>query len=155
MSNLTYEQLEVQLTPIQRKAAWLLVNGDLETIGGGKKKSLEEIAKECGIDTRTLYNWRTRDANFISYCTAISDRVTDSFIAEADAMLRKLCLEGGGTVNGERIGSIKALELLYKRKGLLVNKSEVTTNETSQHTTRPLTDAEIQEKLAELNRTLQ
>lgn len=87
---------------------------------------------------------------FIAYSNAISFRVTDSFQSEADAMLRKLCLQGGA--NG--LGSIKALELYYKRMGLLVNKSEVTTNETS-GATRPLTESEVQAKLAEINKTLQ
>lgn len=148
--NLTFEQLEVQLTAAQRKAAWLLVTGDIEEIGGGKSKTYEEIAKECGIDTKTLYNYRNKDAKFIAYMNAISYRVTDSFQSEADAMLRKLCLEGGA--NG--LGSIKALELYYKRMGLLVSKQEITSTKTNINATRPLTDEEIAEKLDELDSLL-
>ncbi|WP_191560434.1 phBC6A51 family helix-turn-helix protein [Metabacillus idriensis] len=151
MNNLTFDQLEVQISGIQKKAAWLLVNGDIGTIGGAKPKTYEEIAQDCGIDARTLYNWWTKDAKFIAYMNAISYRVTDSFQSEADAMLRRLCLEGG--VNG--LGSIKALELYYKRMGLLVNKSEVTNTDTINREYRPLTDDEVAEKIREMKARLQ
>lgn len=151
MNNLTFDQLEVQISGVQRKAAWLLVNGDIESIGGAKSKTYDEIAEECGIDTKTLYNWRSKDAKFIAYCNAISYRVTDSFQSEADAMLRELCLRGGA--NG--LGSIKALELYYKRMGLLVNKSEVTNTDSINRDYRPLTDDEVAEKIREMKARLQ
>ncbi|MCM3442965.1 hypothetical protein [Metabacillus halosaccharovorans] len=54
-----------------------------------------------------------------------------------------------------RTTRIQLTPIQRKAAWLLVNKSEVTTNETNQRTMRLLTDAEIQDKLAELNRTLQ
>jgi len=77
MSNLTFEQLELQLTETQRKAAWLLANGDLETIG--KKKTPEETATELGIDPETIYNWQNKDGNFRKYFNDISYRAIESF----------------------------------------------------------------------------
>jgi len=75
MNNLSFEQLELQLTPTQRKAAWLLVNGDLEAIG--KKKTPEETAAELGIVPETIYNWQNSD-DFIAYFNAISHQSIDS-----------------------------------------------------------------------------
>lgn len=76
MNNLTFEQLELQLTETQRKAAWLLANGNLETIG--KKKTPEETATELGIDPEKIYNWQKND-DFIAYFNAISHQSIDSF----------------------------------------------------------------------------
>lgn len=76
MSNLTFEQLELKLTEIQRKAVWLLVNGDLETIG--KKKTPKETATKLGIDSEIIYNWQNND-DFIAYFNAISQQSIDSF----------------------------------------------------------------------------
>jgi hypothetical protein len=144
----TMEELEIQLSPMQRKAAWLLVQNDLSTSLKGEKKNLEEIAEECGVDTKTLYNWRKKDRNFIEYKNAITDLTLDDFYSEAMSMLMKLVR--GTSNNG--IGSIKALELYLKTTGRLINRSEVTTNDSDQRKTRRLTDAEVSEKLAELNK---
>ena len=52
------------------------------------------------------------------------------------------------------LGSIKALELYYKLSGRLVNKSEITQHDgDGEH--RKLTDAELTEKLREMNDMLQ
>jgi hypothetical protein len=145
MSNL--DELETLITPQQKKAAWLLVNNDISANVNGKKKTLEEIAAEVGVDVRTLYKWRHNDKNFIAYVNAISDISLYSFRQEADAMLKKL-IRGGN--NG--LGSIKALQLYYQMIGKLVGKSEKTVVIDTKN--NRLTDAQIREKLKELDDTL-
>jgi hypothetical protein len=146
MSNL--DELETLVTPRQKKAAWLLVNNDISANVNGKKKTLEEIAAEVGVDVRTLYKWRHNDKNFIAYVNAISDISLYSFRQEADAMLKKL-IRGGN--NG--LGSIKALQLYYQMIGKLVGKSEKTVVIDTKN--NRLTDEQIREKLKELDDTLQ
>jgi Helix-turn-helix of insertion element transposase len=141
------DELETLITPQQKKAAWLLVNNDISANVNGKKKTLEEIAAEVGVDVRTLYKWRHNDQNFIAYVNAISDISLYSFRQEADAMLKKL-IRGGN--NG--LGSIKALQLYYQMIGKLVGKSEKTVVIDTKNDR--LTDAQIREKLKELDDTL-
>ncbi|WP_423410256.1 phBC6A51 family helix-turn-helix protein [Heyndrickxia sp. MSNUG] len=145
----TIEELELELSPVQKKAAWLLVQNDLATNMKGEKKTLEEIASECAIDTKTLYNWRKTDRNFIDYKNSITDMTLDDFYSEAMAMLMKLVR--GTSNNG--MGSIKALELYLKTTGRLINRSEISTSEGERKSKR-LTDAEVSDKLAELNEML-
>lgn len=145
----TIEELELDLSPVQKKAAWLLVQNDLATSMKGEKKTLEEIATECTIDTKTLYNWRKTDRNFIEYKNSITDMTLDDFYSEAMAMLMKLVR--GTSNNG--MGSIKALELYLKTTGRLINRSEISTSEGERKSKR-LTDEEVSEKLAELNEML-
>jgi hypothetical protein len=145
----TIEELELDLSPVQKKAAWLLVQNDLATSMKGEKKTLEEIANECAIDTKTLYNWRKTDRDFIDYKNSITDMTLDDFYSEAMAMLMKLIR--GTSNNG--MGSIKALELYLKTTGRLINRSEISTSE-GERKSRRLTDEEVTDKLAELNEML-
>ncbi|ALC81542.1 phBC6A51 family helix-turn-helix protein [Bacillus gobiensis] len=147
--SLSMEELELSLTDQQKKAAWLLNNNELAAQVEGKKRSYEEIAEEVGISTKTLYNWRKSDRNFIAYQNAISDVTLYSYRSEVDAMLIKL-IRGGN--NG--IGSIKALQLYYQMIGKLVNKSEMSIVSEDQRKTKRLTDEEVSDQLAELNKLL-
>lgn len=141
----TIEELKSALTTQQQKAALLINQNELAGQIEGGKKTYEDIAKEVGVDVRTLYHWRKHDRNFIAYQSAVADVTLHSFREEADAMLMKL-IRGGN--NG--LGSIKALQLYYQMIGKLVAKSETTIISEGQRKPR-LTDEEVAEQLAELN----
>lgn len=146
--NASIDELKSALSAQQKKAALLINQNELAGHIDGGKKSYEEIAKEVGIDVKTLFNWRKQDRNFIAYQNAMADITLHSFREEADAMLMKL-IRGGN--NG--LGSIKALHLYYQMTGKLVAKSETTIIDGGQR--KPsLTDEEVSEQLVELNKLL-
>lgn len=139
----TYEDLKIRLTPVQRKAAELIVSNDFSP--RGSKMNLDEIAKEVGISERQLYTWR-QNSDFTLYMAAISDNKLDNHRSLADSQLIKL-IEGTSN-NG--LASIKALELFYKLNGRLEDKRTVTINEEERKS--PMTRAEVSKGLADLEK---
>lgn len=111
MSN-KLKTLEAKLTLQQRKAALLLVENEI--IEDGPKKSQDKMAEEIGVDRSTLYRWRTQNPAFIEYMNTIADDMLSSHRAEAYAQLLKL-------IRGSQ-PSVKALDLFFKRFGLLTEK---------------------------------
>lgn len=81
------EELEMEFSSLQRKADWLLVQNDIATNMNGEKKTIEGIAQECAIDTKTFYNRRKTDCNFLEYKNNIGDLKLDDFYSGAMAML--------------------------------------------------------------------
>jgi AcrR family transcriptional regulator len=76
-----------------------------------------EIAKEVGISERTLYRWREKE-DYAELLETLSDRIMKTFISEVDKAVMK----------SVKSGSVKAMELAYKRSGKLVDKREVTSD---------------------------
>lgn len=140
------DELKEKLTPQQQMAVHLIVANDF---AGKQKRTLEEIGKEVGVSRQTLHKW-SQNPYFAHYQAAITDMKMDSYRSLVDARLMQL-IEHGPSNNG--IPSIKAIELYYKLSGRLVERSEVT-QVTNEPTRKRLTDAEVSEKLAELNETL-
>jgi|SRR5690625_611834 len=141
---ITYEDLKLLLTAEQRNAAEIIVANDFAA--KGKKKTLDEIAEEVGVDRRTLYNWR-QNADFTRYMSAISDNKLDNYRSLADSQLIKL-IEGSFTNNGTP--SIKALELFYKLSGRLEDKRTVTIDDGQRKPT--MTREEVSKGLADLEK---
>jgi transcriptional regulator with XRE-family HTH domain len=142
----TLNDLKEHLTPQQQMAAHLLVANEF---AGKEKKSQEELAEEIGVSRQTLHNWRTDNADFIRYQSALTDMKLDSYRSLVDARLMTL-IERGPSNNG--IPSIKAIELYYKLSGRLVERKEISTN--SEQEGRRLTQEEIAKGLEELNESL-
>ncbi|MGG4042372.1 phBC6A51 family helix-turn-helix protein [Bacillus smithii] len=141
----TLEELRSQLTDTQAKAAYLLFQNSFAN--RDEKKTLEEIAHECGVSRMQLYNWR-QDIDFIRYKKALSERHLAFHRDFVDSQLMKLIK--GTSNNG--IPSIKALALYYKLCGDLVDKKSIEFEDVSR---RPrLTEKEISEGLNELNAML-
>ena len=127
---------EALLRPGQRQAAELLLVR--EFAAKGERQTDEEIAEECGVTRMTLYNWRTKDENFIAY---YQHRVDVYMRGQFGFVMRKLH-------DGISAGSMKGIELYVKMAGLLIDKSQVEVDdkrETPEETKRRLA-----ERLAEL-----
>jgi AcrR family transcriptional regulator len=73
-----------------------------------------EIAERVGVSERTIYRWK-EDADFIALLNDLADKHMDSFLAEAYRQLQ----------TSARRGSVKALELILKRQGKLIERREV------------------------------
>lgn len=144
---ITFEELKLRLTPVQRKAAELIVANDFAP--KGEKKTLEQISEQVGVDRRTLYNWR-QNPDFTRYMSAVSDGELANYRSLADSQLIKL-IRGTFTNNGTP--SIKALELFYKLEGRLVERS-VTMTDDRENQPRISRD-EISEKIRELDTFVQ
>lgn len=91
----------------QIKAVELIVTRDINGM------TLEDIAQEVGVDTKTLYRWRTSNENFIAYMEDRAEIVQRSFISEAYTQLRLIMTKGN---NHDKL---KALDLFLKNQGKL------------------------------------
>jgi hypothetical protein len=142
----TLQELRARLTDAQAKAAHLLVANSFAN--KDEKRTLDDIAHECGITRMQLWRWRYDNPDFIRYVEALSDMRLAAYRDLADAQLVKLIQ--GTSNNG--IPSIKALELYYRLAGRLVDRKQI---EFDDNTNRPrLTAAEVAKGLDELNAML-
>lgn len=142
----TLQELKSRLTATQIKAAHLLVANSFAS--KEEKKTLEEIAHECGITRQQLWRWRYDNRDFIKYVEALSDMRLAAYRDLADAQLIKL-IQG---VSNNGIPSIKGLELYYKLTGRLVDRKQIEVDDVSN---RPrLTAEEVAKGLDELNAML-
>lgn len=91
----------------QIKAVELIVTRDINGM------TLEDIAQEVGVDTKTLYRWRTSNEDFIVYMEDRAEIVQRSFISEAYTQLRLIMTKGN---NHDKL---KALDLFLKNQGKL------------------------------------
>lgn len=138
--------LESQLKPQQRLAAELYVaNGWAEvTLELGGKKTMQELADTIGIARSTLYEW-FKDESFIAYVNYLTDAQLDSMRQEVNVALMK-AIRGGP--NG--LPSVKALDLYFRRHGLLTNVEVIDDRrDTVEH--RRKTDEEVRASIAELD----
>ncbi|MFC5650906.1 phBC6A51 family helix-turn-helix protein [Paenibacillus solisilvae] len=138
--------LEAQLTPQQRKAASLIVDNEWGEVlnEDGKKKTGQELADEIGIARSTLYEWKSQEA-FNDYVNYLTDLNLEAMRTEANIALMKL-IRGGN--NG--VPSVKALDLYYRRHGLLTNVSVIEDRREPDESKRK-TDDEVRDDIAALD----
>lgn len=137
--------IEGSLPPRKQLAAHLLVDNDFSASLDGERRTLDEIAAEVGVSRQSLHAWR-KEPEFIAAMQSVSDSRLAQYRSQVDAMLLKLV---AGTGNN-RIGSVKAIELYYKKQNLLVNRTEVTTHNSSQQLSQEQVDAGIDALSAKL-----
>jgi hypothetical protein len=133
-------QMEAKLTPKQRHAALLLV--EREFTEDSERKTLDEIAEEVGISVRGLYKWRTQNKTFIDYVNCIADEFLESKRAVVYRQMMKL-------IEGQH-PSVKAIDLYFKRHGLLTEKQIVETRDGNDGSS----PEEIEKEIAELDELL-
>ncbi|WP_240375439.1 phBC6A51 family helix-turn-helix protein [Bacillus piscicola] len=134
-----------KLTPQQRKAAHFLVDKELNATG----RTIKDIAEEVGVSDRMIYHWK-KDEAFILYKNAVNEQQIAEVAGEIDGLLINHIRQMGNK-NGSF--STKALELAYKRLGLLTNKSEIEMR-TEETTSDPRSNVAIEAEIAELDALL-
>lgn len=135
------DQLAEQLTLAQQKAAYLLLENELAP--KEQRKTLDEIAKEVGVERMTLYRWRTRNQAFIEFKKEIAkDYLSDAVGVFARQLIRSM--EG---TNGAP--SQKALDLYARIMGFIKNEHSI---EVTQNGAKSKED--IERELAELDALL-
>ncbi|RLZ15303.1 phBC6A51 family helix-turn-helix protein, partial [Proteus mirabilis] len=72
------DELKQKLTAKQIQAAYLLVENELMESNNEEKRTQDEMANELGINRTTLWEWRTKNQDFIAF----KSEVADSFLAE-------------------------------------------------------------------------
>jgi hypothetical protein len=148
------KELEAKLTAEQIVAAQLLavnrfkkrpkefeadgIDVDEAKEAGLCRLSIGDIAAKTSITERQLYNWRTDNSDFIDYVNALSTQAFASYLPEVFEKHLDMTLKGQG--------SMKGIELFYKFGGLLVDKSEVKTDDSGNDR------ASLEERLAKLRR---
>ncbi|MDR6883559.1 phBC6A51 family helix-turn-helix protein [Bacillus sp. 3255] len=132
--------LEAQLTPQQRKAAELMAENEWSGIVEGvEKKTMQQIGEEVGVSRRTLYEWRDRE-DFVAYLNYVSDTQFSAMRPKANAAVMRLIDNG----------SVKALDLFYRRHGLLTSVTEIKDSREGDGPKRK-TDDEIRKDIADLD----
>jgi hypothetical protein len=109
--------LEAKLDGRQRKAALACVQR--EFAAEDERQGFEEIAEEAGVSRNTLYEWRTQNRAFIDYTNLLAD---DFLAGERAYVYRQLMRTIGGSQP-----SIKAIDLFFKRHGLITERQIVET----------------------------
>lgn len=136
MSN-RMKQLEAKLDARQRKAAYLLVENELRETG--ERKSYEEIAAEIGVHYKTVWEWRTKNRNFIAYKNEIADDFLADKRDQVYAQLMKLITAPQP--------SVKAIDLFMRRHGMLTDRQITQTENGDENRS---TD-DLEKELAELD----
>ncbi len=134
------KELEAKLDVRKRKAAYLLVENELKETGD--RRTQEDIAEEIGVTYKTLWEWKTKDRNFIDYKNEIADDFLATKRERVYSQLMKL-IEGPQP-------SVKGIDLFMRRFGLLTEKQQIETIDNSQ--TRSNDD--LAKELAELDELL-
>ncbi|HZG87309.1 phBC6A51 family helix-turn-helix protein [Paenibacillus sp.] len=143
------KQLEAALTPQQRIAAQMIVDNEWSPVlNGGKKKTNDELAAEIGIGRSQFYEWKKND-DFIAYVNYLTDKQLESMRSEVNVAIMKLI-----NPSGDRIPSVKALDLYMRRFALLTDRTVVEDHRSAASEHRIKTDEEIAKDLAELDRMI-
>jgi len=102
----------------QRRAAELLVDNEFGLLSSdGKKLTMEQVAEMVGIAKSTLFLWK-KDPNFIAYKNILSD---DQFETHREEVYKALLDLALGRV-GNKVPSVKALDLYMRRFGLITDR---------------------------------
>ncbi|MFT4413206.1 phBC6A51 family helix-turn-helix protein [Fredinandcohnia humi] len=125
------------LSAQQRRAAEILATNDLH------KMRMEDIAKEVGVNERTIYRWK-KDPAFVEYQNEIAEHVMNDFLTETYNVLRTI-VRSGRSDNAK----LKAIELVLKNRGKLTDVAKV---EARVEDTR--SNEAIQNEIDELKRLL-
>lgn len=135
------KELESKLDARQRKAAYLLVENELRETG--EKRFYEDIAAEIGVTYKTIWDWRTRNRNFIAYKNEIADDFLADKRDQVYSQLMKLILSPQP--------SVKAIDLFMRRHGMLTDRQITQTENANEGRS---TD-DLQKELAELDDLLE
>lgn len=100
--------------------------------------SYEEIAEKVGVTTKTLSRWRDR----MDFKKAVTDRALENIRNELPDVFQ-------AHVRIAKGGNIKAIELLYKVSGLMIERQEITQTIDDKRDTDS-----IEKDIAELGRLL-
>jgi transposase-like protein len=119
MSDKRKVALEAKLDGRQIKAALLCV--EREFAAEEDRAGFEEIAQEIGVTRKTLHQWRTQKRAFIDYVNYLAD---DFLAADRAKVYRQLMR----SIDGSQ-PSIKAIDLYFRRFGLITNNLTVETKD--------------------------
>lgn len=104
-----YETLqESELSDQQKKAIQLLLDYE-------QGLTQKQVASQVGVSRQTLYEWRKFDEEFKRVKEELVDKNLAEYLDQIDKALVKKAREG----------SVRAMELFYKRTENLVDKKEI------------------------------
>ena len=110
-----------EMKPEKQRALLLLTRQIVDP--DAPRMTYDEIASEVGISERQLFNWRTQDEEFKAARKHLVDSYASEMISEGFSALRKQI---------RNRSNVKAVEVLFKSQGLLIEKQEVTANVTTE-----------------------
>lgn len=144
MAQITIKDLEKSMTPMEIKVAYTLTEN--EFCPKEERRTVQAIADELEISRQAVYQHKNKP-KVIRLIGMLSDRHLDAFKVKVDHALTRLIYDGT-----ERLPSVKAIELYYKLKGLMIDRSITGTNEAD--VAPRISDEELTAELANMNKLL-
>lgn len=111
------EYLEAELGPLKIKAAYLLVEMELNDGSDTEApKTTQDVADRLGMSRQGLFKWR-RESNFIKY----KNNIASEFVSDNRAKVYKQLMK---LINAPQ-PSVKAIDIFMKHEGLYENKMTI------------------------------
>ena len=136
MNQAERKKLESKLDGRQKRAAWLCV--EREFAREEDRITFDQIADAVGVSRNTLYEWRTKNRAFIDYMNSLADDILAGYRAHVYRQLLR-------AIDG-RQPSIKAIDLYFRRHGLITDRQVIETKESVAQT-----EEDIAKEIAELD----
>lgn len=121
MKDTEREYLQNELGAQKVKAAYLLVEMELSDSDYEGPRTQEDVAQRVGVSRQALYEWRTKDRNFIKFKNSIADDFLSDNRTLVYKQLKKLI--------SATQPSVKAIDIFAKLEGLYDNKLTISTEE--------------------------
>lgn len=137
------ERLKAKLGVPKVKAIYMLLAIESREVQDGDPKTNEQIAENLNIGVTTLYKWK-KNEDFITLKNLFSDMALLEFRSVANKSLMSL-------IDNSQ-PSVKALDLYFRRFGLLTERHETVAVESQDANT---SNEKIEESMAELDELLE
>lgn len=131
------------MKPEKQKALLLLTRQIIDP--DAPRMTYDEIAAEVGISERQLFRWRTQDPEFKEARKHLVESYADEMVSEGFSALRKQI---------RNRSNVKAVEVLFKSRGLLIDKQEGNLNIKTEIDVSEQTTEELEREAAELRARL-
>ena len=137
------KRLEAKLGPLKVKAAYMALAIELREVTDDGPTTNEELIKELQIARNTFYAWK-KESDFIAY----KNLIADTFLEEKRAIVNQKLM----TLIDSSQPSVKAIDLYFRRYGLLTERQIVEQVESQDANT---SNEKIEESMAEIDELLE
>ncbi|MEK3995472.1 phBC6A51 family helix-turn-helix protein [Psychrobacillus sp. FSL K6-2365] len=137
------KELEAKIGPLRVKGAYMLLALELRETAEGGPTTVAQVAEELKVSTVTLWNWKN-NRDFITY----KNLIADTFLEEKRAIVNQKLM----SLIDSSQPSVKAIDLYFRRFGLLTERQIVEQVESQDVNT---SNEKIEESMAEIDELLE
>lgn len=137
------KRLEAKLGIPKVEAVHMLIAKESKMVAEGEPKNDEQIAERLSISPATLYNWK-KNEDFITY----KNLIADTYLEEKRSIVNEKLM----SLIDSSQPSVKAIDLYFRRFGLLTERQIVEQVESQDANT---SNEKIEESMAEIDELLE